>query len=318
MPENLHVVLAFYGIFIISGTFHEVLHGWSAFRLGDSTAHNLGRINLNPLAHIDPIGTVLFPLINLFYGGFLIGWMKPVPVVPWNLRNPRKDFLLVSLAGPFANIFLGATGVLIASVLPFSLKLSYPVVVRFMEYWITINFFLAIFNLLPIPPLDGSSIVDFVRKDARESYHSQGFLGIIVLYAILFSGGFRLIGQGVVFVAVFLLSHPLFNGVLLSVLLGLLLLFLAHTAPRTKTRRSPPANQELKEHFERARRIAGLLRRGEEISPSDREILEALKRDRGDGKPLCSSLSFHERNSLCPPCPNFKRCLLRFIEEKRK
>ena len=183
--DNPYLVIAYYGIFIISGTFHEVFHGWSAFRLGDRTAYDMGRLNFNPLAHIDPVGTVLFPLINMIYGGFLIGWMKPVPVVPWNLRNPRKDFLIVSLAGPFANILLGTTGVLLLFVINSSMAVPFEVL-QFLSNWIYINFFLAIFNLLPIPPLDGSSIVDFLRKDPSESYHSRGFAGIFVLYAILF------------------------------------------------------------------------------------------------------------------------------------
>lgn len=141
-------------------TLHEVAHGWTARSFGDRTAEMQGRLSLNPLRHIDLVGTVLVPLLLLFLGGFLFGWAKPVPVDPRNLRDPRRNMVWVSAAGPAANLAM-AFGWAFLLMLSQRFELGTP------GFWvgsmasvgITINLLLAIFNLLPIPPLDGGQLL---------------------------------------------------------------------------------------------------------------------------------------------------------------
>ncbi len=141
-------------------TLHEVAHGWMARRFGDRTAEMLGRLSLNPLRHIDPVGTVLVPAVLLWLGGFLFGWAKPVPVDPRNMREPRRGMVWVAAAGPGANI---AMAFIWAFLMMLSQRLELGVAGTWLgltaSYGITINLLLAIFNLLPIPPLDGGQLL---------------------------------------------------------------------------------------------------------------------------------------------------------------
>ncbi|AAU91549.1 conserved hypothetical protein [Methylococcus capsulatus str. Bath] len=143
-------------------TLHEVAHGWAASRLGDNTAKRLGRLSLNPLRHIDPVGTLLVPGLLLAFGGFIFGWAKPVPVDWGRLRRPRRDMALVAVAGPGANLVMGlgwAILLRLATELPESLGYVALPLGLMGKAGVTINSVLMVLNLLPIPPLDGSRVV---------------------------------------------------------------------------------------------------------------------------------------------------------------
>lgn len=163
-------------------TVHEFAHGWAAWRLGDPTARIAGRLTLNPLAHLDPIGTVM---LFLFY----FGWAKPVPVNPYNLRHPKTDMIWVSLAGPASNILLAAIlGYIIHPLLVWDVIDPFGVIYQMLTLGVFINLMLAFFNLLPIPPLDGSKVVAGLLPNRHliwwEQIERYGFLiiiGIILL-----------------------------------------------------------------------------------------------------------------------------------------
>ncbi len=180
--------LPFLVVLILSLSFHEAAHAWSADKLGDPTARLLGRLTLNPLAHIDWIGTVFFPLIAAISNLPLIGWAKPVPVNPLNLRHPRRGFAMVAAAGPLSNLLLAFLALIPLSLLSTG-EVTGSMLLDFLRGFIHLNVFLAVFNLIPVPPLDGGNILaGVVPESAARILDQLRPFGIFVLYALLLSG----------------------------------------------------------------------------------------------------------------------------------
>ena len=184
------MLLLYFGILVLSLSFHEAAHAWTANRLGDPTARHLGRITINPLAHIDWIGTVLFPILAYLSNLPLIGWAKPVPVNVHNLRAPRRDFGIVAAAGPLSNLLLAVAGAAVFALL-FKVGDSSPGA-RLLELGVSLNITLAVFNMIPIPPLDGGNVLGGVLPEqfarALDQLRPYGFL---LLYALMFVGVLR-------------------------------------------------------------------------------------------------------------------------------
>jgi len=199
VDTNVFQILISFLVLVFSLTVHESAHAWAADRLGDPTARLLGRVSLNPIVHVDPIGTVLFPLIGLFTGAPLIGWAKPVPVATWRFERPRRDYLMVAAAGPISNLSLAFIGVVALRLVGpdaggvFGSSIVEPI--RLLAWaTLSINLLLALFNLLPIPPLDGSTVLAGLLPErmaaAMDRARPYGFL---MLYALLFSGLFSVV-----------------------------------------------------------------------------------------------------------------------------
>lgn len=180
IPTLLLAIFLFLSIMI-----HEVSHGWVAYKLGDPTAKYSGRLSLNPLVHIDPIGTILLPLLLILSRSpILFGWAKPVPINPYNFKNPRKDMMLIGLSGPASNFVIAILLSLLIKILPntdFSVVLNYAAI---------INIVLGVINLIPIPPLDGSRIVTGLlpRELAYKYLKIEPFGFIIVVFFIITFG----------------------------------------------------------------------------------------------------------------------------------
>lgn len=192
-------------------TVHEVAHGWVASRLGDPTARMLGRLTLNPIKHIDPVGTVIVPGFLLAMGGFIFGWAKPVPVNFRNLRNPVRDMALVALAGPLTNILMAIAWTVVFKIGAVMLDSGQSAALWLAlmgQAGIMINLVLAVLNLLPIPPLDGSRVLESLLPPSfGPTFRSLENVGFFILLGLLYFGILgKIIMPAVMFMQYFLLS----------------------------------------------------------------------------------------------------------------
>jgi Zn-dependent protease len=192
---NLEQAVIFFGCLVVAVILHEISHGVVALWFGDRTAKEAGRLTLNPIPHIDPFGSIIMPALGAIVGIPVIAWAKPVPVNPSRLHHPRRDMLYVSLAGPATNFLLMIAAALAAraayrSVDPVSYIDQLPLGIQILFSFALVNLFLGLFNLLPIPPLDGSSLIERVLPEAwlPHWYRFRPY-GFLVLFLLVFSTG---------------------------------------------------------------------------------------------------------------------------------
>jgi len=203
---NISIFLFVLIIFIFSAIIHEVSHGAMAYYLGDPTAKNLGRLTLNPIPHIDLWGTIIIPIIMLVTSGAAFGWAKPVPFNPYNLKYQRFGPALVAMAGPFSNLIIAIISFILFKALTPYLDPNTNLLMIFLINLLVLNLFLMIFNLIPVPPLDGSKVLFAVFADAkyvnfRDVLERQG--PIILLLLIVFDNFLNLGIFNFIFNAVF-------------------------------------------------------------------------------------------------------------------
>ncbi len=176
-------------VLMLAISVHESAHAYSADRMGDPTARYLGRVTLNPLPHIDLFGTILVPLMCMLFSNFIIGWAKPCPVNANNFKNPRRDNMIVAFAGPFSNILLAALSSIIFLIFSFLLPIKGTLAELFFAQLIFLNILLALFNLIPIPPLDGSWILrGIIPINWVYSYDSIQQYGFLIVIILMFTG----------------------------------------------------------------------------------------------------------------------------------
>jgi Zn-dependent protease len=172
---------------IVAITFHEAAHGYVALHFGDSTAKDEGRVTLNPIKHIDPFGTVLLPAVLYFTAGFLFGYAKPVPVKFGNLRNPRWDMIWVAIAGPAMNITLAVISAILLRIMLTQGQTGDSPFVQVLMSSVYLNAILAVFNMLPLPPLDGSKVLaPFLPIELARPYLGFERFGMLILLLLVF------------------------------------------------------------------------------------------------------------------------------------
>ena len=181
-------IVAIWMCLVVLLSFHEYAHAWMAHKCGDDTARMMGRMTINPIVHIDPIGTVFLPLmmLSLNPGFVLFGWAKPVPVNPANLTNRKRDDILISMAGPAMNVIIA---IVILAILRVAIEMpegiSRSAVVAQLEMIAFISMFLCLFNLIPVPPLDGSHVMRHVVGMTEETYRNIARFGFIIVLVVI-------------------------------------------------------------------------------------------------------------------------------------
>ena len=197
LPDKIFSFLILFGLLIIAMSMHEFAHGLVAYRLGDPTAKYSGRLTLNPLAHIDIFWTFLLPLFLFITSGFIFGAAKPVPINYWALRNPKRDIVLVGISGPLANFILGGLLAIVIKIAPLPVNLL-PIIVNL----IVINVVLGVFNLVPIPPLDGSRILMGLLPEPLASQYAgiESYSFVILLILIWLGALNRIVWPAVEFI----------------------------------------------------------------------------------------------------------------------
>jgi Zn-dependent protease len=231
---NQEVVLIVFQVLVLVMAFsvHESAHAYVAMRLGDPTAYMLGRVTLNPMKHLDPLGSVIIPIISMVYGGWLIGWAKPCPVTLRNFKNIKRDDILVSLAGPASNLAMATVALalllLFKHAVPYggpaigaamaiathvpgvetdNLSTLFPIALL-LYFAVLINLLLFVFNLIPVPPLDGSHVLrQFLPYRVEQVYNQVGRYGLLILL---------LLGGGFIFRTFYYPLLNIFDGVLMS------------------------------------------------------------------------------------------------------
>ncbi len=331
-------------LFIISGSVHEFGHAFSAYILGDDTAKFNGRLTANPLAHIDIIGTIVFPLVAIFSGLNILGWMRPVPVNPGNFKNPSKGYAITSFAGPFSNLMQASFGVILLKLIIMSNSMNFSgitgfdFIIFYIQLYIKINIILMVFNLLPIPPLDGGGIIrHFLPPNLQDKFDNIYRFGIIILYLILFSGllgiiftpfnqFLKYIFTNIQDIGFFVITTPFLTGIfLIYIFLKDDISSLIKRKNITTEHKNEEKNAEKNiietknENLTLTNKLQDILKKIKnkgELDKKDKDFLKEISDNSVDYSKLCEKIDFNIDEAHCNECEYFINCLLRDMKEK--
>ncbi len=344
--STIQTVLIGMAAFILAGSIHEFAHAISAYNLGDTTAKDNGRLTLNPLPHIDIIGSILFPLIGAVSHMPIIGWMKPVPVNPLNFRRPSEGQAITSLAGPFSNLLQASFVLIILKLLIMLVPLEllstsaiFDVVFKFLGAYLSINVLLMVFNLLPVPPLDGGWILRHVLPGRMQDQFDRIYpFGIFFLLMLMAVGGLRIILQPFLYLVnqatkLLFTMHIGFVCIPFLVLSGIVALFfrqelkllvhrIRHRSKfKVKARRTPVADAVGKKRrvlvLKQGERLLKKLELGQRFDALDEISLLEIKNSRKRNADLCAEKTPDMRTQRCRKCDALAACLHDYIEREK-
>ncbi|HEO64400.1 MAG TPA: site-2 protease family protein [Spirochaetes bacterium] len=314
-------IILFIGTFMVAGSIHEFSHAATAYFLGDSTAKHEGRMTINPLAHIDLVGTILLPM----FIGF--GWMKPVPVFLGNLRHPMRDYAIIAFAGPFSNLVQACFALLIANLF----AIQSPLLIKIFSHYILINILLMGFNLLPIAPLDGGAILHyFLPRSMKEGFERfSQYSGFILLAIILlpYLGFPNLLGYWLYpfdMARKSLLHWDTMNIFLLNLgLFGIIGFFLRDEIKRLMNKADWEAKRvsdkgkavkttlDNKKYIKLAQDIIPKVDEGIPLTTSEITELKAIQSTLDPKANICSPPDYDIEDPTCQNCEWFRNCLVR-------
>lgn len=325
--NEIKEILLYLAIFIVAGSIHELAHALSAWWLGDPTARDEGRITLNPLRHVDPVGTIIFPIVLTLTAGIGFGWMKPVPVLPYNLRKPDRDMAIIAFAGPFSNLIQGLLAILVLRVF----SITDPDLHKVIGIYAVMNFILMGFNLLPVFPLDGDKVIRiFLPERWREKFDQYAHFGFLVFAVILISGVTKYWIRPFIKLMQFIASLDLgiIVGIAAASFVPVLLLFFKRETKkgfRKKVERITEIPEEaglIKENARKAsfvKKVRDAAEKGLVLPDKDQREFSDLRGAKiNEAAAVCPPVDFDMDDRYCLSCAQYPGCLARELHQGKE